>query len=393
MRLTVSRHALLVAAALSGAGFSPSHAETAAAPAAAIVLPAITVTTVASRKLEDHVLASGLIAPVEQVSVVPLIEGQPIESLAADVGDTVTAGQVLATLSTATLTLQKSQLEASLASVMAAIAQSQASLTESETSAAEVKRTAARTALLFKSGSASLAANDAAQSAASSADARVAVATQGVASARSQVALVQAQLDNVTLQMSRAQVVAPVAGLITARNAQIGSVASAQGNALFVINRDGALELRADVAEADLPRVIQGQMATVALAADVRGLTGTLRLVEPDVDVTTRLGRARITLDKPELVRAGMYAEADILVAVHTAVAIPVTALGSDGALSTVMLVKDGVVRRTTVTTGIRDGGWIEILTGLAAGDTIVAKAGAFVTDGDKINPIPSTTN
>ena len=40
--------------------------------------------------------------------------------------------------------------------------------------------------------------------------------------------------------------------------------------------------------------------------------------------------------------------------------------------------------------TGIRDGGWVEILSGLAAGDLIVAKAGAFVRDGDRINPVPA---
>jgi HlyD family secretion protein len=43
------------------------------------------------------------------------------------------------------------------------------------------------------------------------------------------------------------------------------------------------------------------------------------------------------------------------------------------------------------VQTGIRDSGWVEILSGLEAGDTIVTKAGAFVRDGDRINPVPAT--
>ena len=47
----------------------------------------------------------------------------------------------------------------------------------------------------------------------------------------------------------------------------------------------------------------------------------------------------------------------------------------------------------TVITTGIRDGGWVEVVSGLAEGDQIVAKAGAFVTDGDKINPISAATN
>ena len=363
MRLSLK--AVLLASALTGLLLPAVQAETAAPPTPEIVLPAITVTKVATRTVEDHILASGLIAPVEQVAVVPLIEGQPIESLNAEVGDTVTAGQVLAKLSTATLTLQQSQLQATLAAA--------------QSNAAEAKRTALRTAALLAQGSASNAANDQAQAALTAADA--------------QVTSVQAQLDTVNLQLSRTEVKSPVAGLITARNAQIGALASAQSGPMFLLTRDGALELRADVSEADLPRVQTGQTATITLAAGTPPLSGTLSLVEPSIDLATRLGRARITLDTPDQVRAGMFAEADILVASHTAIAVPVTAVGSEGDETTVMTVKDGVVHRTVITTGIRDGGWVEVLTGLTEGDQIVAKAGAFVTDGDKINPISAATN
>ena len=44
------------------------------------------------------------------------------------------------------------------------------------------------------------------------------------------------------------------------------------------------------------------------------------------------------------------------------------------------------------MTTGIRDGGKIEILDGLNAGDMLVARAGAFVRPGDRINPVPVET-
>ena len=162
---------------------------------------------------------------------------------------------------------------------------------------------------------------------------------------------------------------------------------------MFVLTRDGALELRADVSEADLPRVQSGQTATITLASGASMLKGTLTLVEPGIDLATRLGRARITIDQPDQVRVGMFAEADILVSAHEAIAVPVTAVGSEGDETTVMTVKDGIVHRTVITTGIRDAGWVEVLSGLAEGDQIVAKAGAFVTDGDKINPVSEPTN
>lgn len=344
---------------------APIFAQEAEAPAATVevALPAITVSAVETRKLSDHVLASGLIAAVEEVSVVPLVEGQPIETLAVDVGDTVQAGQVLATLSTATWVLQQSQLRASLAS-----AQSQG---------LEAQKTATRSAALFKQGATSAAANDQAQASA--------------IAAQAQVDSLTAQLANVELMLDRTEIKAPVGGLILTRNAQVGAVASAAGQPMFVIVKDGALELRADVAEADIPRVTRDLTAKVQLAANVAALPGTVRLVEPGVDATTRMGRARIAIDAAPGVHPGMYAEANILVATTEGPSVPVTAIGSEDGQTTVMAVKDGVIHRTPVTTGIREGGWVEITGGLDVGAQIVTRAGSFVADGDRINPVLAT--
>ena len=359
---------------------------------ATTTLPAITVSQVTARKLEDHVLASGLIGPVEQVYVPPLIEGQPIETLLADVGDVVTAGQVLATLSTATLTLQKSQMLANVAAVNAAIAQAQAQLADARVTAADAQRSADRSTALFKQGAVSTAANDTARTAATSATSRVAVAEQALQSAMAQQDLQAAQMANTDLQLARTNIVAPVSGIISARNAQVGAIASSQGQPLFVIIRDGALELRADVSESDLARVQAGQPVTLTLASGASEITGTVRLVEPTINLTSRLGSARISIDDAAQVRSGMYAEAVILVTARESLAVPVTAVSSAADGNAVMVIRDGLAARVLVKTGIRDGGWIEVTQGLSAGDTVVTKAGSFVRAGDRINPIPETS-
>ena len=384
MRLALA--ALTLAAALAP---GPALAEAAPAPAAA-VLPAITVSTVARVTLRDRVLASGLVGPVERVQVPPLIEGQPIRSLLVDVGDTVAAGQVLAQLSSATLELQKSQFLATLASARAAIAQVEAQLIEARSSADEAQRVNVRTTTLKNQGTASQAAADQAAAAAISATARVAVATQSLAAAEAQLTLVEAQIATVDLQLSRTRVIAPVAGVVVERNAQLGGVASAAGPAMFVLIRDGALELRADVAEPDLLRLAVGQRAQLVAVGTDAALTGTVRLVEPAIDTATRMGRARISIDAPDQLRAGMFVDASILVAERAGLAVPVTALGSSAAGTTVMRVRAGLVERVTVVTGIRDAGMIEIVSGLAIGDLVVTKAAAFVRDGDHINPVPA---
>lgn len=96
----------------------------------------------------------------------------------------------------------------------------------------------------------------------------------------------------------------------------------------------------------------------------------------------------RISIDTPEMVRVGMFISAEILAAQRDSLAIPVTAIGSTAQGASVMTVKDGLVTRAQVTTGIRDGALIEILSGLAQDVLVVTKAAAFVRDGDRINPV-----
>lgn len=385
---------VLLVPALVAALAAPVYAATEAEPAPpAVNLPAITVSTVASRILQDRVIVSGLVGAVEEIRVAPLVEGQPIETLLADVGDRVEAGQTLATLSKSTLELQRSQFVASLASARATIAQAEAQMLEARASADEAQRVNERTAALVKQGASSKAAADQAASNAIAATARVTVATQSLEAARAQVELVQAQLSNLELSLSRTEVKAPVSGIITQRNAVVGAIASGAGQPMFTLIRDGALELNADVSETDLTRLAVGQKVVMTAVGATGPLTGTVRLVEPSIDEITRLGRARITIDQPDMIRQGMFLDAEVLVAERNTLAVPVTAVGASDEGASVMLVKDGTVTRAPVKTGIRDRGWVEITAGLKEGYSIVTKAGAFVRDGDRINPVPAETN
>ena len=378
----------LILAALMSLTASPMLAEAATPEATTLPAPHITVVTLAPRTLQDRVIASGLIGAVEQVQVAPLVEGQPVEALLADLGDTVTQGQVLARLSTSTLTLQKAQLTASLAAAGASIAQAQAQSVEATAAADEANRVAARTEALKAQGTYSQANADKANAAAISANSRVTIAAQSLQAAEANLALVTAQMANVDLMLARTEVKAPVSGEITARNTQVGTIASAAGLPMFTIIRDNALELRADVAEGDVLRLAPGQPVTLHLVGDTAPRKGVVRLVEPTIDAMTRMGRVRITLIDDQGVRPGMYALAEVLVAEHQALAAPITALGISQGGPTALKVTDNTAHIVPVTTGIRDSGWIEITQGLVPGDQIVAKAGAFVRDGDRITPV-----
>lgn len=352
---------------------------------AEVALPAITVAPVTQARIVDRVLATGLVEPAERVDIAPQIEGQAVDALFADIGDRVAEGAVLARLSDDALILQQSQLVASRASAEATVAQAGASVADARATAAEAERVADRTANLRARGTATQAALDQATAAATSARARLAAAEQGLAVATAQLAVIDAQIGDVDLRLRRTQIAAPVAGIVLERNARQGAIASAAGAPMFVLARDGAMELHADVAEADLARLMPGQAVTVRAAGLADPLAGSVRLVEPTVDRATRLGRVRIALPDAAGLRPGLFAEAEIVVAEDDALAVPVTAVAQGSVLR---VDAGGVVERVAVETGVRDGGLVAIRGGLAAGDRIVARAGAFVRPGDRVRPV-----
>jgi HlyD family secretion protein len=351
-------------------------------------LPAITVTKAVRTTITDRVLASGMIEPVEQIFIQPQIEGQAIDALEVDVGVWVAADQVLARLSPSSLQLQRSQLEASRASAESSIAQANALRAEAEAAAEEAERIRNRAITLQGKGIASMSSAEQAESNATAARSRVIASQHAKSAAEAQLKVIDAQLDDIDLKLARTEVKAPFAGTVVEKNVMVGSIASATGKPMFVLVRDGLLELRADVAEQDVMRLREGQRAALRVTGIDRLLTGVVRLVEPTVNPESRLGRVRIAVEEQADVRWGMFVDADITAEQRQAVVVPLSAVGMREGRAFVLKVTGDRVAETEVKLGIREGGNVEIVSGIETGDVVVAKAGAFVRDGDRINPV-----
>ncbi|MCA1367909.1 efflux RND transporter periplasmic adaptor subunit [Bradyrhizobium sp. BRP14] len=353
-------------------------------------LPSIVVTEAAERTITDRVVATGSIEAVEETYVSPLVDGLSIRSLNVDIGDRVEEGSTLVVLNDDALLLQKSQLEANLAKTEAALAQFRAQLAEAEANSEEAKRVADRAVRLSENGTVSTAEADRLKALAAASRARLRSAEQSVSVATADIKVVQAQIDDVDLRLARTAVKAPVSGVVSAKNAKIGAIASGNGEPLFAIIRDGEVEMKADVTEADIVKLAVGQPATVKLAGSDTIIEGKIRLIPPTVDPQTRLGKVHISLADTVTARAGMYASTVITVEEKQTVVLPQTAVTSEDGKSIVRKVEDGVVRLIPVETGIQDGQFVEILSGIKPGEQAVAKAGAYVRDGDRINPVKS---
>lgn len=382
---------LIVLAASQVLPFAASaRAEENAAPEVKKSLPSITVIQPLRRKLVDRLAASGTIRPVEEIFIQPQVEGLAVEKLEADTGDKVEAGAVLAVLASDSLILQKSQLEASKARAEASLAQVKAQVLEAQASYDDAVRQRDRATTLGRSGTVTTAQVEQLTAQAKTAEARLQAAKQSVVAAEAEIRVADSQLETTALNLARTSIRTPVAGIISARNARIGAIASGSGEPLFRLIRDGDIELVADVPETELLKIRLGQKATMSISGDGEALSGVVRLVSPVVDQTTRLGQVHIAIDDDNRARSGMYASAVIIAGEAEGLALPLSAITTSREGSIVRKVEGGVVKQVTVTTGIQDGPVVQILSGLGAEDRVVERAGAFVRDGDHINPVDS---
>ncbi|WP_112945373.1 MULTISPECIES: efflux RND transporter periplasmic adaptor subunit [unclassified Rhizobium] len=379
------RASTLIAAAFAA---SVAFAEENQPPKAQQNLPVIVVTTAAKRALVDRVIGTGTIRPIEEVYIQPQVEGLSIRALNVDVGDKVTADSTIATLNDDALVLQKAQMLATKAKGEASLAQLRAQLVEAKANAEQARLQQSRADEMGKKGTVSTAQVEQADATAATANARVSSAEQAIEVAIADLKVIDSQIADADLKLARTDVKTPVSGVISAKNARIGAIAAGTGEPMFTVIKDSAIELVAELSETDIQKIKVGQRAIVTLSGNRTKIEGKVRIVSPTVDQSTRLGLVHIYIDDESAARSGMYASADIIVAEKNDIALPLSAVTSGRNGSTARKVEDGVVKQVKVTTGIQDGGFVEISEGLKEGDTVVAKAGAFVRDGDKITPV-----
>ena len=173
---------------------------------------------------------------------------------------------------------------------------------------------------------------------------------------------------------------APAAGLVTEVRTIIGAPASPQAGPMFRIALNNEVELDAEVPAVHVMKLNPG--ATVRVSRDdASDIVGRVRLVSPQIDRATQLGRVRISLTNNPSLKVGMFARASIDAKRSCGVAVPRTAIDH----LTVQVVKGDTVETRRVRVGLVSDTSTEILEGIDEGEIVVADAGSSLHDGDRI--------
>jgi Cu(I)/Ag(I) efflux system membrane fusion protein len=174
----------------------------------------------------------------------------------------------------------------------------------------------------------------------------------------------------------------PASGIVTERKVTQGQYVNA-GDALYTVTDLSRVWVKADIYEADLPRVHVGQAVEIAsesaLSAKLRGQVGFL---EPMVNAQTRTTVARIEVSNPGMrLRPGMFVQVRFAVSGQHSLAVPRSAVVDTGTRKLVYVAKgNGVFEAREVQLGPVADDYYPVPFGLREGDRIVTE-GNFLLD------------
>lgn len=341
--------AVLHCALLAGCGRDAAVTETTEAPP--LELAAADVARVEPVPLAAGVRVTGSLDAKEQVQINAKLTGQ-IETVRADRGQRVAAGDVLAVYDSRSVRAELARARAELASA------------ERDLEAAE---------LLYREGAIS--------------ERDVVQARVAVESYRSQVTIQDERLRDTEVR-------APIAGTVSERHVSSGEAVSA-GDHLFTIADTTTLELAGRLPAARVADVKVGQAAELRLTDyPNRAVRGRVTRIESVADPRSRQVSVYIEVDNPgrELV-GGLFATGTILPTdaedeLPRVPAVPITAIVGSGANESVYAIVDGVLERRPVETGVRDEqrGVVEVRAGLDVGDVVLVAPPPWLEPGRAVD-------
>jgi RND family efflux transporter MFP subunit len=357
----------LLAVVLAGCG------RTGAPEAAAKPSLVVTTTLPSIQDMEQVIAVSGSVAAWEEMSLGVELSGIRVAAVLVEVGDTVRAGQPLVRLDTRTLEVQARQADASVAHALASLELARANATRGESLVKE--------GLISSSNSDELRAT--------------------LAGAEAQLATAEADREAARLRLGFATLVAPDAGVISARTIQPGQIVSSGTDLLRLIRR-GRLEWRAELTESDLTRVRVGTPVELKSPSG-QPILGKVRAVSPAVDPQTRTGMLYADLPVPGDLRAGMFAQGQVLLGATSATVLPRESVVFRDGFPYVFVAQSASdqsqparpgesaafkVEQRRILIGAQRGDLTEVHGGLKPTERVVVRGAGFLSDGDLVREV-----
>lgn len=355
--------------------------------------PTVLVTKAKRLPARGDLVLPGTIQALNEAPIFARSEGYLRKRL-ADIGDSVKAGQLLAVIEAPEVDKQVQQARAAVSRAEASLAQAKAALEQSTTQMKLAEVTSQRWNALFARKVVSRQEADEKQAAYEARRADSDAAKANVAAATQSVAASQADLQRLSDLKGFQEVYAPFAGVITARNTDVGALirsGASEGRELFRLAGIDTVRIMVQVPQTNVPAIQIGESAQILLQEMTgRSFTGRIVRTANSLDPATRTLLVEIHVSNPErILLPGMYAQvllAGKLSAATTVVSGDTLVIRSDG--PQVAVVQDGgKIHYQKVLLGRDFGAETEVTSGLDGGELLVINPGDDIREGAVIKP------
>jgi RND family efflux transporter MFP subunit len=375
---------------LAGLACQPADTGARAMPEGQADAPrAVSVITAAEARLPRTVTVTGTLAADQEVVVGFKVDGR-VSEIAVDLGSPVRKGQIIAHLDPTDFRLHVEQAQAALRQVRAQLGldpgqpaddrvdpERTALVKEARAVLEEARLNRDRMARLAERELVTRADLDAAVSRLLVAESRHQAALEEVRHREELLAERRSELSLARQQLADTELASPIDGAVRDRRASVGEFLSAGAPVADLVRVD-PLRLRVAVPERDAGAIRVGQTVRVRVEGDDAEHTGRVARLSPAIDERNRtlVVEAEVT-NRDRRLRPGSFAKAEIVVeAEQPAVLVPASAVVTFAGIERVIGVEDGHAVERRIRSGRRVGERVEVLEGLASGETIVAEPG-----------------
>jgi len=343
------------------------------------------------RAITRTISATGSLAAQEESTLSAKVPGR-LERLEVDIGSVVRQGDLVAQIEPRDYELGLQEAAAALAQARTALGLPLAgdndqieldrvtAVRQAEAVLEEASKNRERVNHLSASGIASQSEVDTVEAAYTVAAMRRELALEEARGRMATVAQRRAEFDLARKRLADASVRAPFDGAVQARPATIGEYVAVGAPIVRLVKTD-PLRLRLEVPERECILVRTGQVVRLLVEGDTNLYTGLITRLSPALDEQTRTLRVEGDVPRQGSLRPGLFARARIIVTeAEQALTVPGDAILTFAGLEKVITVEEGRAVEKTVSTGRRGPDWVEVVSGLRAGEIVVLSPGSLRT-------------
>ena len=355
-------------------------------------LPQVNAALATASPASSDLLLPSNVTPITEAVINARAEGY-MKRRNVDIGDRVKAGQLMAEVDAPELDQQVQQARAALSQSQAALARAQHALAQSKANEHLSDVTAQRWKTLAERGVVSKQEYDQKQAQFDSDQAAVQAAGSDIKAAEDNIIASRANLDRLIQLQQFEKITAPFAGVVTARNVDVGALISTTGTTpLFRVAQINVLRVDVDVPEQSAPYIKVGEPAELTLQEfGNRTFVGRVSRTANSLDPTSRTLLTEVQVQNADQVLLpNMFANVKLVGARNgAAIMIPGDAIvATPEGTQVAKLVNGNHIHFQPVRLGRDYGAKIEIVSGLVAGDRVIVNPTDDVREGAEVNPV-----